>query len=71
MTSNGHVKMPKKAFVQEHKHLVKTLKHGSKAERAEEAKEQSGELVDLGESAEGESTHPDAKAFPAKYRGGR
>ena len=38
------VSMPKKAFVKEHKELVKTLKTGSKSARIEEANEQANEL---------------------------
>jgi len=36
--------MSAKAFLKEHKHLVKVLKTGSKAKRLKEAKSQSREL---------------------------
>jgi len=38
------VKMPHKAFVKEHKHLVKVLRSGSKSQRTKEAREQASEL---------------------------
>lgn len=38
------IKIPKKSFNKEHKHLVKVLKKGTKKEREKEAEDQESEL---------------------------
>ncbi len=41
---NKPVKMSRKDFVKEHKHLIKVLASGSKSERKKEAKDQRKEM---------------------------
>lgn len=40
----GLIKMSKKAFIEEHNHLIKVLKKGKKSQLLKEAKDQSKEL---------------------------
>lgn len=47
VTKNG-VEMKKPDFVEEHKHLVRVLRKGSKQARLKEAKDQAGELSKMG-----------------------
>ena len=47
-TGSGGISIPKKAFVKEHKNLIRVLKRGKKSELLKEAKDQSEELKGMG-----------------------